>query len=120
MTDFETSQPTTIEDERLAAIAQVAAGLSHECRGALQRIGASAEMLEVELEGTRARTRMCAPEHTSPPRPCGMGHDNTANTAAVSFGAARTLETKIGSRCAIDHKPKGDQRCPFPHAREQY
>ena len=51
MTDFETSQPTTIEEERLAAIAQVAAGLSHECRGALQRIGASAEMLEVELEG---------------------------------------------------------------------
>lgn len=40
-----------VEDQRLGAIAQVAAGLSHECRGALQRIGASAEMLEVELEG---------------------------------------------------------------------
>jgi signal transduction histidine kinase len=40
----------TIADQRLDAIAQVAAGLSHESRGALQRIGASAEMLEIELE----------------------------------------------------------------------
>lgn len=38
-------------DERLAAIAQMAVGLSHESRGALQSIGASAEMLELELEG---------------------------------------------------------------------
>jgi len=40
-----------LEAERLATIAQVAAGLSHESRNALQRIGASAEMLELELEG---------------------------------------------------------------------
>lgn len=45
------SRSATIEAERLAAVAQVAAGLSHESRGALQRIGASAEMLEIELEG---------------------------------------------------------------------
>jgi signal transduction histidine kinase len=43
-----------LETERLAAIAQVAAGLSHESRNALQRIGASAEMLELELEGNAA------------------------------------------------------------------
>jgi len=49
-----------IEDERLAAIAQVAAGLSHKCRGALQRIGASAEMLEFELEGHPAALKHVA------------------------------------------------------------
>lgn len=51
---------TTIEDHRLDAIAQVAAGLSHESRGALQRIGASAEMLEVELEGNAAALKHLA------------------------------------------------------------
>jgi len=40
-----------IADQQLATIAQVAAGLSHESRAALQRISASAEMLELELGG---------------------------------------------------------------------
>ena len=44
-------QRDVTSDERLAAIAQMAAGLSHESRGALQSIGASAEILELELEG---------------------------------------------------------------------
>jgi signal transduction histidine kinase len=48
------NQRAPADAERLAAIAQVAAGLSHESRNALQRIGASAEMLELELEGNTA------------------------------------------------------------------
>jgi len=55
----------TAEAERLAAMAQMAAGLSHECRGALQRIGASAEMLEFELEGNPAALKHLARIHQS-------------------------------------------------------
>jgi signal transduction histidine kinase len=51
VTQLDQRRPTTIEEARLDAMAQVATGLSHECRGALQRIGASAEMLEFELDG---------------------------------------------------------------------
>ena len=40
-----------LQAERLAAIGQMAAGMAHESRGALQRISASAEMLELEVEG---------------------------------------------------------------------
>lgn len=54
MVALSNSLKSPIENQRLAAIAQVAAGLSHESRGALQRIGASAEMLEWELRGNPA------------------------------------------------------------------
>jgi signal transduction histidine kinase len=60
VTVLDATQPGTIEEQRLAAIAQVAAGLSHESRGALQRIGASAEMLEFELEGNPAALKHVA------------------------------------------------------------
>jgi len=60
VTVLDSTQPSTIEEQRLAAIAQVAAGLSHESRGALQRIGASAEMLEFELEGNPAALKHVA------------------------------------------------------------
>jgi signal transduction histidine kinase len=52
--DLYKAHERSLEAERLAAIAQVSAGLSHESRNALQRIGASAEMLELELEGNAA------------------------------------------------------------------
>jgi len=52
--DLHKAHQRALEAERLAAIAQVSAGLSHESRNALQRIGASAEMLELELEGNAA------------------------------------------------------------------
>jgi hypothetical protein len=51
VTELHQQRQHSAQDERLAAIAQVSAGLSHESRNALQRIGASAEMLELELEG---------------------------------------------------------------------
>jgi two-component system sensor kinase FixL len=54
------TQYSAQEDHGLDALAQVAAGLSHESRGALQRIGASAEMLELELEGNLAALRYVA------------------------------------------------------------
>jgi signal transduction histidine kinase len=54
VTDLRNAHDRELEAERLAAIAQVATGLSHESRNALQRIGASAEMLELELEGNTA------------------------------------------------------------------
>ncbi len=44
------AQQRSLQAERLAAIGQMATGLAHESRAALQRIGASAEMLEMELE----------------------------------------------------------------------
>jgi two-component system sensor kinase FixL len=52
--DLHKAHDRELKAERLAAIAQVATGLSHESRNALQRIGASAEMLELELEGNTA------------------------------------------------------------------
>ena len=54
VTDLYEAQQRALQAERLAAIGQMATGLAHESRNALQRIGASAEMLELELEGNRA------------------------------------------------------------------
>lgn len=50
VTDLYDAQQNALQVERLAAIGQMATGLAHESRNALQRIGASAEMLELELE----------------------------------------------------------------------
>jgi PAS domain S-box-containing protein len=51
VTDLFEAQQKALQAERLAAIGQMATGLAHESRNALQRIGASAEMLEMEVEG---------------------------------------------------------------------
>lgn len=51
VTDLYDAQRRALQAERLAAIGQMATGLAHESRNALQRIGASTEMLELELEG---------------------------------------------------------------------
>lgn len=50
VTDLYEAQQKALQAQRLAAIGQMATGLAHESRNALQRIGASAEMLELELE----------------------------------------------------------------------
>ncbi|MFT3882626.1 MAG: protoglobin domain-containing protein [Gemmatales bacterium] len=42
------------QDKRLAAIGQMITGLAHEARNALQRLRASTESLEIELEGQAA------------------------------------------------------------------
>ncbi len=54
ITELHEAQQRALQAQRLAAIGQVATGLAHESRNALQRIGASAEMLELELEGNSA------------------------------------------------------------------
>jgi PAS domain S-box-containing protein len=54
ITELHEAQQRSLQAERLAAIGQMAAGLAHESRAALQRIGASSEMLELELEGNSA------------------------------------------------------------------
>ena len=54
VTDLYQAQQRALQAQRLAAIGQMATGLAHESRSALQRIGASAEMLELELEGQPA------------------------------------------------------------------
>lgn len=54
VTDLVAAQQHALQSERLAAIGQMATGIAHESRNALQRIGASAEMLELELEGNPA------------------------------------------------------------------
>lgn len=60
VTDFYEAQQRALQAERLAAIGQIATGLAHESRNALQRIGASAEMLELELEGNPAALQLVA------------------------------------------------------------
>jgi signal transduction histidine kinase len=50
VTDLFEAQQQALQAQRLAAVGQMATGLAHESRNALQRIGASAEMLELELE----------------------------------------------------------------------
>jgi signal transduction histidine kinase len=50
VTDLYEAQQKALQAQRLAAIGQMVTGLAHESRNALQRIGASAEMLELELE----------------------------------------------------------------------
>jgi PAS domain S-box-containing protein len=49
VTDLLTAQEEALQAQRLATIGQVAAGLAHEARNALQRIQACAEMLELEV-----------------------------------------------------------------------
>jgi hypothetical protein len=53
VTQLHEAQQRSLQAERLAAIGQMATGLAHESRNALQRIGASAEMLELDLEGNQ-------------------------------------------------------------------
>jgi len=53
VTELIEAQTRALQAGRLAAIGQMATGLAHESRNALQRIGAAAEMLELELEGNR-------------------------------------------------------------------
>lgn len=60
ITDLHEAQQRALQAQRLAAIGQVATGLAHESRNALQRIGASAEMLELELEGNAAALELVA------------------------------------------------------------
>jgi PAS domain S-box-containing protein len=50
VTDLLATQQRLLQSQRLATIGQVAAGLAHEARNALQRIQASAEMLELEVQ----------------------------------------------------------------------
>lgn len=50
VSDLVDAQRRALQSERLAAIGQMATGLAHESRNSLQRIGASAEMLEQCLE----------------------------------------------------------------------
>ncbi|MEX2187091.1 MAG: protoglobin domain-containing protein [Pirellulales bacterium] len=51
ITKIKTAQHQALQAERLATIGQMSTGLAHESRNALQRIQASAEMLELEVEG---------------------------------------------------------------------
>lgn len=60
ITDLHEAQQRSLQAERLAAIGQMATGLAHESRNALQRIGASAEMLELEVEGNTAALELLA------------------------------------------------------------
>ena len=60
ITDLYTAQQQALQAQRLAAIGQVATGLAHESRNALQRIGANAEMLEIELAGNATALEMLA------------------------------------------------------------
>jgi two-component system, LuxR family, sensor kinase FixL len=51
ITELIEAQTRALQAGRLAAIGQMSTGLAHESRNALQRIGAAAEMLELQLEG---------------------------------------------------------------------
>lgn len=51
LTDIDEAQRKALQAERLAAIGQMMAGLTHESRNALQRSKACLEMLELEVEG---------------------------------------------------------------------
>jgi hypothetical protein len=50
ITDLRSAQERAVRAERLAAIGQMATGMAHEARNALQRIQANAEMLELEVQ----------------------------------------------------------------------
>ncbi|MFN3191979.1 MAG: ATP-binding protein [Aureliella sp.] len=50
ITDFSESQRRVLQAERLATIGQMMAALAHESRNALQRIQASVDLLELEVE----------------------------------------------------------------------
>jgi two-component system, NtrC family, sensor kinase len=58
--DLHEAQQRAVQAERLAAIGQMATGIAHESRNALQRIGASAEMLEPEVEGNATALALLA------------------------------------------------------------
>lgn len=60
VTDLHQAQQRALQAERLAAIGQMAAGLAHESRNALQRIGASAEMLELEVASSASALELVA------------------------------------------------------------
>ena len=60
MTELERAQARALQSERLAAIGQVSAGLTHESRNALQRSQACLEMLAREVNGNPAAEDLIA------------------------------------------------------------
>jgi PAS domain S-box-containing protein len=60
LTDLERAQDRALQAERLAAIGQVSAGLTHESRNALQRSQACLEMLAREVKGNPKATDLIA------------------------------------------------------------
>ena len=58
ITSLHEAQAKALQSERLAAIGQMSMGLAHESRNALQRIQASSEVLELELEDNEDAMQM--------------------------------------------------------------
>ncbi len=58
ITSLKDAQAKALQSERLAAIGQMSTGLAHESRNALQRIQASAEVLELEVEDNDEAMKM--------------------------------------------------------------
>ena len=58
VTDLRAATERMLRSERLAAIGQTVAGLAHESRNALQRMQASMELLEMEVDGSIEAQRL--------------------------------------------------------------
>jgi PAS domain S-box-containing protein len=92
ITDLHQAQQRALQAERLAAVGQMATGLAHESRNALQRIGASAETLELELEGNAAALTLVGRIQQS------QGHLHQLLEEVRSYAAPILLDR---SRCRI-------------------
>ncbi len=89
LTDLRTAQLRLLAAERLAAFGQMATGLAHESRNALQQIGACAEMLMMDL--TRpARSDRPGPRHPGRRSPA-------ASAVRRSAGVCRSVEAATSS-----------------------
>jgi PAS domain-containing protein len=96
VTDLYAAQQRALQAQRLAAIGQMATGLAHESRSALQRIGASAEMLELELEGNGPGLELVARIQQSQAHRAGSFSLPPQRGVAGSMGAAASGAPRKG------------------------
>jgi two-component system, LuxR family, sensor kinase FixL len=125
LTELRRAQQQLLESERLAAIGQMASGLAHESRNALQQIGACAEMLTMELTGQREALDLVDGIHEAEARLHSLFEDVRAYAVPLRLKPSSTelpalwqaawneliAQRKLATAKLVEHHPGVDVWC---------